>query len=177
MQTKEDPGKELDWKRCARMTACGAFVTAPISVFWYEALDRLSQRVFLSSISPILPMLLRRKLPQFVILTAATLRTWKIISFKLALDFLFDPVFISLFFISNGILQNQSLSQLGVKLREDLLETWLMSAAVGIPIQTLNFRYIKVLWQPLVVQSCNIVWNAYLSFVQHDKHSTVISSS
>jgi len=176
VQSKEETENGVDWKRCARMTAYGAFISAPVSVFWYGALDRLSQRVFSSAVPTTVPSLLQRRLPWGKVLTAATLRTWKIISFKLAMDtILFDPLYLSLFFMSNGLLQNQSLSQLGIKLRDDLLETWLVDVAIWTPIQTMNFRYIKVLWQPLVVQSCNIVWNAYLSFVQHDKHPVAIS--
>jgi len=30
-----------------------------------------------------------------------------------------------------------------------------------------NFRFVPLVYQPLVVSGCCVLWNAYLSFVQH----------
>ena len=83
--------------------------------------------------------------------------------------FVFDPLYLTMFFATTSVMENRPVGEIGKKLREDLLATWIVDIAVWTPIQTMNFRWVPVLYQALVVQSCNIGWNAYLSFVQHHK--------
>lgn len=182
-----------DWHRTFRMTLYGVLFSAPAYAFWYSALERHAQRVFAkppgvassttlstSSSSQIPPLLLINRLSSWFRalllgggssgggLVEARLRTWKIIGYKLTMDtFVFDPLYLSLFFAVTGALEGHSPSQIGNKLCDELLRTWLVDISVWTPIQTINFRYVPVLYQALVVQSCNIGWNAYLSFVQH----------
>lgn len=167
-----------------RMSLYGVCCSAPVYAFWYGGLERYSQRLFAqqapgSSLAP--PTWLRRlsrwsmAAPLMSLLAgaegAARLRTWKIIGFKLAMDtFLFDPLYLALFFSATGLMEGRRMGEIGQKLREDLATTWLVDMVVWTPIQTINFRYVPVLYQALVVQSCNIGWNAYLSFVQHRHH-------
>lgn len=174
----------IDWERTLRMSLYGVCCSAPVYAFWYGGLERYSQRLFAqqapgSSLAP--PTWLRRlsrwsmAAPLMSLLAgaegAARLRTWKIIGFKLAMDtFLFDPLYLALFFSATGLMEGRRVREIGAKLREDLATTWLVDMAVWTPIQTINFRYVPVLYQALVVQSCNIGWNAYLSFVQHRHH-------
>lgn len=111
-----------------------------------------------SSSPPIIPFLI----------PGNTLRTWKIIGFKLVADTLiFDPLYLSLFFAMTSRMEGRSTGEIVEKLQADLLPTWLIDMAVWMPIQTINFRFVPVIYQALVVQSCNIGWNAYLSYVQH----------
>lgn len=174
----------IDWERTMRMSLYGVCCSAPVYAFWYGGLERYSQRLFAqqapgSSLAP--PTWLRRlsrwsmAAPLMSLLAgaegAARLRTWKIIGFKLAMDtFLFDPLYLALFFSATGLMEGRRMGEIGQKLREDLATTWLVDMVVWTPIQTINFRYVPVLYQALVVQSCNIGWNAYLSFVQHRHH-------
>jgi hypothetical protein len=175
----------IDWHRTWRMALYGVCFSAPSYAIWYGGLERYSQRIFAaqapgSSLAP--PAWLRRlsrwriTAPLTALVTsgegaAARLRTWKIIGFKLAMDtFLFDPLYLALFFSATGAMEGKTPQQIGEKLRSDLAPTWLVDIAVWTPIQTVNFRFVPVLYQALVVQSCNIGWNAYLSFVQHNRH-------
>lgn len=188
-------GLELDWMRVGRMTCYGLFVSAPVYAFWYSYLDRWSHRFFARrALSPtstdavILPasirhflqksparlgeslrtplMWLASRMPE-----AATRRVWEIIGFKLAADcFLFDPAYLALFFTATNAMEGRSVPEISSKLRTDLLPTYLVDIAVWLPIQTVNFRWIPVVYQAIFVQSCNIGWNAYLSFVQHRDH-------
>jgi hypothetical protein len=195
--TKKRKGIELDWQRLGRMTCYGLFVSAPVYAFWYSYLDRWSHRFFaqralkpLSTDAVILPGPLRHffqrfpsiseplRLPLMRVLErmpeAATRRVWEIIGFKLAADcFLFDPAYLALFFTTTNAMEGRGPAEIATKLRTDLLPTYLVDIAVWFPIQTINFRWIPVVYQALFVQSCNIGWNAYLSFVQHrsaDEH-------
>jgi hypothetical protein len=179
---KDAGGLHIDWHRVGRMTLYGLAVSAPVYAYWYTFLDKWSHRVFgatkaipavtTSSIAatlgqdPINPA--RSRLQRFR-LSPAAMRTWKIIGFKLFADCaLFDPAYLALFFTTTGSLEGKSPREIWHKLRIDLLPTYIVDVAVWFPIQTINFRYVPVTYQPLVVQSCNIGWNAYLSFVQHD---------
>lgn len=187
---------KIDWSRVGRMTVYGLAISAPVYGFWYSFLDMWSHRVFgatkmtsvvsnavsnvvatsvAASNSPSINTtsitannvrkgLIRRMSP-------AALRTWKIIGFKLFADCaLFDPAYLSLFFTATSAMEGKGLVEIWNKLKQDLGKTYLIDVAVWFPIQTVNFRFVPVAYQPLVVQSCNIGWNAYLSFVQHDTH-------
>lgn len=171
----------IDWRRAGKMTMYGICFSAPAYAFWYSFLERHSQRVFAAQppgTSLAVPTWLRslsdrvawRPLQNFLVAgdSAARLRTWKIIGYKLGMDtFVFDPLYLSLFFTATGLMEGRAVDEVGRKLRQSLAPTWLVDIAVWTPIQAANFRWVPVLYQALVVQSCNIGWNAYLSFVQH----------
>jgi len=156
----------IDWRRTAKMTFYGMFFSAPAYALWYPFLERFSQRIFaITSLNT--PTRMSSAHPTSHA-TDARLRTWKIIGLKLGMDTLiFDPLYIALFFSVNSALEGKSGAEISQKLRSDFGSTWLMDAIVWLPIQTANFRFVPVLYQSLTVQACNILWNAYLSFVQH----------
>ena len=189
--SKVSKGIVLDWQRLGRMTCYGLFVSAPVYAFWYSYLDRWSHNFFakkalkpLITDAVILPAPLRHfmqkfprvgepsRLPMTRLMErmpeAATRRVWEIIGFKLAADcFLFDPAYLALFFTATNAMEGRGPSEIATKLKTDLLPTYLVDIAVWLPIQTVNFWWVPVVYQALFVQSCNIGWNAYLSFVQH----------
>lgn len=161
----------IDWKRTGKMTAYGILFSAPAFAFWYSFLDRWSHLVFAVAApgqtagARRLPLWLQRRV---VAIAPTTLRTWKIIGFKLFADtILFDPLYLTLFFTATSLMEGRTLEEILRKLKEDLVKTYCVDVAVWTPIQTMNFRWVPVIYQPLVVQSCNIGWNAYLSHVQH----------
>lgn len=196
-EKKAEDHSFFDWSRTGRMTIYGLCFSAPTFAFWYGSLDKISHRIFAavppgSTVNLPRPLVsginlwrrlfpLKRDLkpnsaaangtalyPLPLIISGSTLRTWKIIGFKLAADTLiFDPLYLSLFFTMTSRMEGRSAREIGEKLRTDLLPTWLIDMAVWMPIQTINFRWVPVIYQALVVQSCNIGWNAYLSYVQH----------
>jgi hypothetical protein len=177
----------VDWSRTAKMTTYGVCISAPAFAFWYSFLDKASHRIF--NVKPGSASMVHfpswftnsltrpflRRLPQdhplngtIPSIPAQTVRTWKIIGFKLAADGLvFDPLYLSLFFSATGYMEGKGRAEITEKLQADLFTTYLVDVFVWSPIQTLNFRYVPVVYQALVVQSFNIVWNAYLSYVQH----------
>ncbi len=174
----------VDWARTGRMVAYGMCISAPLYAFWYSYLDRYSHRLFARSppgVAPRLPPRLRALLGRLALPSwagrggapaggegSARMRIWKIISFKLAMDTLvFDPVYLVMFFTLTSMMEGLTPRGIAEKLRQNFAEAWLMDVSIWTPIQTANFRFVPVLYQPLVVQSCNIGWNAYLSFVQH----------
>lgn len=173
-QDKRNINFEIDWNRTLKMTTYGLLFSAPIYGFWYSFLDKWSHRVFTSrgpkSLNPSPSSSATFTINKWLInlLGTTKLRTWKIIGFKLLADtFIFDPIYLSIFFTSTSLMEGRSTMEITKKLKEDLLHTYLVDIAVWTPIQTINFRWIPVIYQPIVVQFCNIGWNAYLSFVQH----------
>lgn len=60
-----------------------------------------------------------------------------------------------------------SLSQVKEHLAHEFKNTYLIDLAIWTPVQLFNFRYVPVLYQPVVVNCVNVGWNAYLSFVQN----------
>lgn len=188
---------KLDWMRAARMTVYGLGISAPVYAFWYSWLDKAVHRHFAKEgPTRALPGWLERRLMEEPLngnakpasflhrwnpnrqLTLADaramhgrLRTWQMISYKLLADcFIFDPLYLTLFFTSTKAMEGASIGEIKTKLKDDLPTTYLIDVAVWAPIQTVNFRWIPVVYQALAVQTCNIGWNAYLSFVQHGHH-------
>lgn len=189
----------LDWKRVGRMTVYGLGISAPTYAFWYSWLDRAVHSWFARSPHKQLPAWLERRLMEEPISSGSTalkrptfwqrwnprrpltlsdaraiqgrLRLWQIITAKLLADTLvFDPLYLTLFFVTTSAMEGASLTAIREKVRRELPKTYVIDVAVWAPIQTINFRLVPVVYQALVVQTCNIGWNAYLSFVQHGHH-------
>lgn len=55
---------------------------------------------------------------------------------------------------------------------KELPHTYLVDVALWTPVQLINFRFVPVLYQPLLVNGVNTGWNAYLSFVQNKEGSS-----
>ena len=53
------------------------------------------------------------------------------------------------------------------KLVLDFSHTYLIDIALWTPIQLFNFRYVPLLYQPVLVNMVNTGWNSYLSFVSN----------
>ena len=179
------------------MAFYGLSISAPVYGFWYGWLDKAVHKHF-DKTGPALklPAWLERRLMEEPLhgavspagfwhrwnprapLTLADaramhgrLRTWQMIGYKLLADcFIFDPAYLTLFFTATSAMEGYNAGEIKQKLRKEFLMTYAIDVAVWAPIQTLNFRYVPVLYQALVVQGCNIGWNAYLSFVQHGHH-------
>lgn len=184
-----DGRMKVDWERTGKMTMYGLCFSAPAYAFWYSFLDRASLAAFRHAPTPtcttpiphnIFTRPLLSRLSSAPVRDGAThvssemVRTWKIIGFKLAADtLLFDPVYLSLFFTATGYMEGKRWPEISEKLKKDLLPTYLIDIFLWAPVQTANFRFVPVAYQALIVQSCNVAWNAYLSYVQHrdDTHT------
>lgn len=141
-----------DWKRVLIMTCYGMCISAPAFAFWYTYLDKVTSRIFANS-KPA---------------SSTGKRVWQIIGFKMFADVcLFDPLYLSLFFTATNVIEGQDGPHILEKLKKEFGSTYLADIVVWSPIQIINFRFIPVIYQPLLVQSVNVGWNAYLSFVQH----------
>jgi len=68
---------------------------------------------------------------------------------------IFDPPFLAFFFASTNYLSGLPLSECWLRVKRDVLPTYLVELGVWTPIQLLNFRFVNVTYQPVVVNSVN----------------------
>ena len=53
------------------------------------------------------------------------------------------------------------------RLSQEFKHTYITDVLIWSPIQLINFRYLPVLYQPILVNSVSVFWNGYLSYVQN----------
>ncbi|TPX59829.1 hypothetical protein PhCBS80983_g02213 [Powellomyces hirtus] len=151
----------VDWRRVATMTSFGVFFAGPMYTFWYRLLDQKIVAYF--------ERVMKKKIQETTTLNVSkTNLKWKIAITKVLADMLiFDPPFLCFFFLSTHMLSGLSFESGVEQMKRDVLPTYAIDIAVWSPIQLANFRWVPVLYQPVVVNSVNVGWNAYLSFVKH----------
>lgn len=95
---------------------------------------------------------------------------WRRIRYKLFADIIiFDPIYLLFLFTVTSLLEGKSPEEIREKCRANFTSTYLIDMAVWFPVQLVNFRFVPVTHQALFVQSVNVFWNAFLSFVLHHK--------
>ena len=152
--------EEIDYKRLVIMTSFGTFLAGPLYTFWYNFLDANVFRI----VSKASRYFHHLKAPN----TSTLL--WNVTLAKVGADMIiFDPPYLSLFFSFSTLMAGGDLKDLNSKISQEFKHTYIADVAVWTPIQLINFRYLPVLYQPILVNSVNVGWNAYLSFVQNRK--------
>ncbi|KAJ3169679.1 hypothetical protein HDU88_000871, partial [Geranomyces variabilis] len=151
----------IDWRRVLTMTSFGVFFAGPMYTFWYRLLDQ--------KIVAYYERVLKRQMQKTTTLNVSLSRQkWKIAITKVLADMIiFDPPFLCFFFLSTHMLAGRPFAEGVEQMRRDVLPTYAVDVAVWTPVQLANFRWCPVLYQPVVVNSVNVGWNAYLSFVKH----------
>ncbi|KAI9137117.1 hypothetical protein BKA69DRAFT_1128510 [Paraphysoderma sedebokerense] len=138
------------------MSSFGFAFAGPLYQFWYSLLDR-----------KLVEHWMKKKLAPGVSITPQKIQ-WKMSLQKVIADmFIFDPPYLAFFFITTNVMSGYTFQQSTERMKRDALPTYWVDVAVWTPIQFLNFRFIPVSYQPLVVNGVNVFWNAYLSYVKH----------
>eukprot|EP00744_Colponema_vietnamica_P010938 GILI01015399.1.p1 GENE.GILI01015399.1~~GILI01015399.1.p1 ORF type:complete len:214 (+),score=20.48 GILI01015399.1:96-737(+) len=149
IEHKQKKDEKFNWEhpRSLKMGLYGLTVAGPVFHLWYtRALPYLCNRLP----TPFHSSKIRLSLS------------------KLVLDeVFFSPSVIVAFFSVMGYLEGHTVEEVKQKLRKEFVQTYLLDAAVWPPIQLVNFRYVPIMHQATVVNSCNVFWNAYLSYAQH----------
>jgi len=129
--------KKWELKRTVRAVGIGCVLTGPSLHYWYKLLD-----------------------------TAVVGNSTKAVIGKTVIDqTVFAPYIISLFFVSNSVLDGKSSEETVRKLKKDLLPTLYVNWTVW-PLATLiNFRFVPSDLRALYVSSVALVWNCYLCYV------------
>lgn len=93
---------------------------------------------------------------------------WNVALAKVVADMIiFDPPYLSLFFSFSTVMDGGDFQEVKSKMSQEFKHTYITDIVIWTPIQLINFRYLPVLYQPLLVNSVNVFWNGYLSFVQN----------
>jgi protein Mpv17 len=132
-----DPDKEYDVNRTLRLGSFGALIHGPTGHFFYGFLDK--------------------QLPG----TAAT----TVVS-KVAIDqLIWNPIFGVMFFSYLGLTEGKTVDQIQTKIKNDLQTAVMGSWAVWIPAHTINFKFVPSSQRLLYINSIQIGYNVFLSFL------------
>ncbi|XP_006612128.1 protein Mpv17 [Apis dorsata] len=128
--------KELDFLRTAQFGSIGFFITGPVTRTWYGILDK-----YIGSKTGI-----------------AVLK-------KVACDqLIFAPAGLGIVLTTVGLLQGKDFEQIKTKLSNEYLDILLNNYKIWPIIQLINFYFIPLQYQVLLVQSVAILWNTYVSY-------------
>ncbi|CAG9863180.1 unnamed protein product [Phyllotreta striolata] len=95
-------------------------------------------------------------------------RTTKIITWKIGLDqFIMSPICIGAFFYGMSALENKSLRDSTVELKEKFMETYTVDWLVWPPTQFINFYYVPVRFQVFYINGVTMLYNVFLSYIKH----------
>jgi len=134
--------KKIDFPRAARMSAFGFFIFGPLGAKWYSYIDR---RFPSTSNSHVLR--------------------------KVAGDqFLFAPIEYLIFFSSMTLLETGSVQKSIDNIKANFFDTYIVDLAVWPATQVINFKLVAPQHRVLFVSTASILWNAFLSHMQHRKH-------
>ena len=135
--------KPWDFRRLFAVSFFGVYFMGPVGHVWYEKLDGFCHRFA------------RKK--------------WQMISVKVIGDtFLFGPICLWAFFVSVSLMEGISWRHTEQKIRRDFVPTYLVDYSIWPLVQGLNFRYIPVQHQLLVVNLMCYFDDIFLSYVQHN---------
>ncbi|XP_011297995.1 protein Mpv17 [Fopius arisanus] len=128
--------EEIDYSRTMKFYAIGFCIGGPTTFTWYRLLDK-----HIGSKGG---------------LVAAK---------KVACDqLLFAPCFIGVLLSSIGFMQGNSLNSVREKLQKEYLDILRNNYKVWPMVQMINFAFVPLQYQVLVVQSVAVLWNSYVSY-------------
>jgi protein Mpv17 len=135
--------KSWDFRRIFAVAFFGVYFMGPVGHVWYEKLD-----IFCHS----------RKLSKAAM-----------IAVKVCGDtFLFGPICLWAFFVSVSLMEGISWKHTEQKIRRDFVPTYLVDYAMWPIVQGLNFKYVPVIHQLMVVNLMCYLDDIFLSYVQHN---------
>ncbi|CAM9718156.1 unnamed protein product [Discosporangium mesarthrocarpum] len=136
-----NPEDEYDFMRTARLASFGGLVHGPTGHYFYNFLDS--------------------KLPGTKPITVAT---------KVAIDqTVWNPFFGVMFFTNLGQAEGKSMTQIKEKIEADLATAVMGSWTVWIPAHTVNFAFIPTSQRLLYINTIQIGYNMFLSFLGNKK--------
>ncbi|XP_046838716.1 protein sym-1 isoform X2 [Vespa crabro] len=129
--------KDLDFARTGHFISIGFFIAGPATTTWYRILDK-----YIGSKGGVVVMK-------------------KVLCDQL----LFAPSFLSILLVSIGLLQGNDIDSLKHKLKTNYFEILLNNYKIWPMVQLVNFYFIPLQYQVLLVQSVALLWNTYISYI------------
>lgn len=137
---------QLNYKRLLACTLFGAVIMGPVGTAWYHYLDIFVNKYYKLNVRPI------QHLASKVILDTA----------------IFNPLFLIIFFTSVSSFEGFSTHYMKSKLQRDFVPSYLVDTSIWPIIQTVNFRWIPVNYQLLLVNLFCFFDDVFISYVQHN---------
>lgn len=141
-QKVEDSNTPWDPVRTLRMGAFGS-LAGPIYATWYTYLDGFVARRALAA-------------------------AWQRIGVKVVMDTcLFEPPLLLVTFLALGTMEGKSFAEQKLRLKAEFAHCLAMDCAFWAPAQIINFNLVPLRHQALYVNTLSILWNGYVSYVEH----------
>lgn len=138
-------GKGFSSKRFVLTTAYGGLFNGTVGHAWYLKLDQLACQSFIPG-------------------------TARFVAFKVIADsIIFGPLHISAFFTVMTLGEGGTMTDVQRKLRSDFWSTLAAEFAVWPAIQAVNFKFVPVTYQLLLVNALTIADATFMSWVQHQE--------
>lgn len=135
--------KDWDWRRLAAVTMFGIIGMGPMGHVWYIYLDRFTKAFCRSN--------------------------WSMIMTKVAGDtFVFGPVCLWLFFASVSVMEGKEWENIRRKLWRDFVPTYIVDYSFWPAVQGINFHFVPVRHQLLVVNTVCFFDDIFLTYIQHN---------
>ncbi|XP_017768004.1 PREDICTED: protein Mpv17 [Nicrophorus vespilloides] len=137
------PMKDYSLQRTAQFTSIGFFIAGPTLTVWYGFLAKRFGSVGGGSVA---------------------LK-------KMACDqLLFAPCFIVVFLTALGLVQRKPLDSIQKDITRDYKDILITNYKLWPPVQLVNFCFVPLQYQVLLVQFVALVWNTYLSWKTQSSH-------
>ena len=78
--------------------------------------------------------------------------------------------------LTDGLLSGKTATEVALEKQENYIKLLVVCAAMWIPFQYANFRYLPPSMQVLAVNAGCLVWNVILCFLTHEKNDNVVTS-
>jgi hypothetical protein len=149
MHDEKDGKFKIDWEQTGRFALLNVVFVAPVLHYWYT---------WLAGAIPgkaILPVLKRVFYDEF----------------------LFTPVYVPVLMGILWSLEGVEAKRIPQMVREEWLTIMLFDWAVYIPVQFLNFRFVPVKFQVLVINLIGVGWNCFVSWRAQDQQKKFLEEN
>lgn len=137
MHDEKETGKfKVDWEQTGRFAILNGVLVAPVLHYWYTW---LAGAIPGKAIMPVL----------------------KRVFFD---EFLFTPVYVPVLMGILWKMEGVDIQRIPQMIREEWLNIMLFDWAVYIPVQIVNFRFVPVKFQVLVINLIGVGWNCFISW-------------
>lgn len=131
--------KDIDFIRTGHFAVIGFFLAGPATRTWYGILDK------------------------YIGSKGGTVVVKKVLCDQL----LFAPTFLCVLLVSIGFLQGSDIDSLKHKLKSSYFQILMNNYKIWPMVQLINFYFIPLQYQVLLVQSVALLWNTYISYISN----------
>jgi len=153
----------IDWRRTFHQTAYASLIWGPIAHKWYQVLDRFAKSIVAAGASTVLSS------KRAAAAASSSPRLLAVTTTKLALEMIvLHPVSLLAYFGVVGTMNGEWWTDITQQLKTDFMPTYALEVALWTPLDTINFAFVPVRHQLLVVNCGCFVESIALSFIKNN---------